>query len=357
MGQHWMRRVRALGAVVAVAVVAAGCASPPPTPLEAGGAPDGLRVMTWNLLGMQADAAVFNEHAGWAARVDQLQPDVLVVQEAQSDDVAALLSLPVTDYVLAAYRWWECDIKPSPEGVAILVRADRTVLAGGGTHVGASCVDPTMRRVVVWADVEAEGGPVRVVGTHLTAGDGAAAASRTAQILDLRQFLAASAPTVGDRWVLAGDVNVAPGSAGWSLLIGGDVDSPAPGSLVDAVSALRPEAADPARCPTVAADDASGMALLWSDPERVRRCGYTAGWPKDADWLACDVLSLCRSWEARRDSSVRTRIDVVAVPDGGPFDIRRAEVPGRTDADWAAPGSEWFRLSDHLPVVVDLHVA
>jgi endonuclease/exonuclease/phosphatase family metal-dependent hydrolase len=348
--------VRSVVIVAAVVVVAAGCASPPPGALEPGPDPDGLRVMTWNLLGMQADAAVFDEHAGWAARVDQLRPDVLVVQEAQADDVVALLSLPVTDYSLAAYVPWECDLKPAPEGVAVLVRSDRAVLGGGGTHVGASCADPTMRRVVVWADVAADGGPVRVVGTHLTAGGGAAALSREAQIRDVRQLLAGAADVVGDRWVVAGDMNVAPGTSGWSLLLRGDGASPGPGDLLDAVSVLRPEAADPARCPTVAAEDASGMAALWSDPERVRRCGYTAGWPKDADWLACDVLSLCRSWEARRDSSVRTRIDVVLVPDGGPFEVRRAEVPGRTDADWAAPGAEWFRLSDHLPVVVDLRL-
>ena len=29
-------------------------------------------------------------------------------------------------------------------------------------------------------------------------------------------------------------------------------------------------------------------------------------------------------------------------------------VPNRSDADWASPGAEWFRLSDHLPYVVDL---
>jgi endonuclease/exonuclease/phosphatase family metal-dependent hydrolase len=348
-----LRRCRAAGAVLAVALTAAGCA-PPPGPLDPAQGTDGLRVMTWNLLGMQADGALYSEHAGWAARLDQFRPDVLVVQEAQADDVGALVSLPSTDYVVAAYLQWECDLKPSPEGVAVLVRADREVLGAGSTHIGASCVDPTMRRVVAWADVEVDGAPLRVVGTHLTAGGGSAALSRVAQIRALRQLLADAGAAVGDRWVLAGDVNVAPDSSGWSLLVDGDVSSTAPGSLVDAVGSLRPEAADPVLCPTVAANDAAGMAALWADPQRVRTCGYTAGWPKDTDWFACDVLSLCTSWEQRRDTSVRTRIDVVLLaPDSG-LEVLAAEVPGRTDPDWATPGAEWFRLSDHLPVVVDL---
>jgi endonuclease/exonuclease/phosphatase family metal-dependent hydrolase len=37
--------------------------------------------------------------------------------------------------------------------------------------------------------------------------------------------------------------------------------------------------------------------------------------------------------------------------------VLTAWVPNREDSDWAAAGQEWFRLSDHLPVFVDLDIA
>ena len=116
------RRSLATLAVAVLGLVAAACTSAPPAVLPPP-APVGpaLRVMTFNLLGAQGDDSVYSEHAGWAARVDQLQPDVLVVQEAQSEDVTALLSRTTTDYQLAAYELWWCDTKNNPEGVAILV--------------------------------------------------------------------------------------------------------------------------------------------------------------------------------------------------------------------------------------------
>lgn len=340
---------------VALAIVASAC-SPPPDGLTPDPAPVGVRVMTYNLLGAQADAAVYSEHAGWAARVDQLQPDVVVVQEAQSDDVAALRTLTRTGYSLAAYQKWACDLKPDREGVAILVRTDTTVsLGGGGTNVGGSCTDPTMRRVLVWADLEVGGAALRVYGTHLTAGGGAAGASRTAQIGLIRARIAADQPLVGDRWLLAGDMNFAPGSADYRLALDGSVTSPAPGPVLDTFAEAQPAAADPSACPSWP-DTAAAQAYLLSAPELVRSCGYTAGWAKDANPLQCDVLSLCSSWQIRSATSVRSRIDMVLRPADGPFEVVRAVTPNRTDADWASPGAEWFRLSDHLPYVVDVTV-
>jgi hypothetical protein len=35
--------------------------------------------MTFNVLGSQGDGNIFSEHAGWAARIGQLRPDVLVL--------------------------------------------------------------------------------------------------------------------------------------------------------------------------------------------------------------------------------------------------------------------------------------
>ena len=340
---------------VALALVAAAC-SPPPDGLAPDAAPVGVRVMTYNLLGAQADAAVYSEHAGWAARIDQLRPDVVVVQEAQSDDVAALRTLTRTGYTLAAYQKWACDLKADREGVAILVRTTSTVsLGGGGTNVGGSCTDPTMRRVLVWADLEVGGAPLRVYGTHLTAGGTAAAASRTAQIGLIRARITADRPLVGDRWLLVGDMNFAPGSADYRLALDGSATSPSPGPVIDTYAEAQPAAADPAACPSWA-DTAAVQAYLLSVPELVRSCGYTAGWAKDTNPLQCDVLSLCSSWEIRAATSVRSRIDMVLRPADGPFEVVRAVTPNRADADWASPGAEWFRLSDHLPYVVDIAV-
>ena len=309
--------------------------------------------MTYNVLGMQADSAVVDEHAGWAARIDQLRPDVLVVQEVQSDDVSALRDRPMTDYVLAAYRPWQCDLKPSPEGVAILVHSELSFVGGGGTHLGTSCSDPTMRRVLVWADLEVGGATWRIYGTHLTAGDGPAAASRLAQIRELRATVAAHDPAGEGRWLVTGDLNVTPDGADYSAALEGSPGELAPGRLVDTAAEGTP-ASDPVACPGYAEDHAAGMALLLAEPQRARDCAYTGGWPKDGNWLACDLLSFCVSWEQRRDLSVRIRIDYVLRAEEGPAEVLATHVPNRADADWASPGAEWFRLSDHLPYVVDL---
>jgi endonuclease/exonuclease/phosphatase family metal-dependent hydrolase len=335
-------------------LLATACAPPPPGGLTPDPPTTSIRVMTYNVLGAQADAAVYNEHAGWAARLDQLQPDVVVVQEAQSDDVAALRKLTRTGYTVAAYQKWACDLKADREGVAILVKATTTVVvSGGGTNVGGSCTDPTMRRVLVWADLEVDGSPVRVYGTHLTAGGGAAAQSRTNQIGLIRARIAADHRDVGDRWLLAGDMNFVPGSADYQLTLEGSVATPAPGPMLDTFAEVHPAAADPGACPSWA-DTPATQSYLLSVPELVRSCGYTAGWAKDINPLQCEVLSLCTSWEIRRDTSVRNRIDMVLRPAGGPFEVARTVTPNRSDADWASPGAEWFHLSDHLPYVVDL---
>ena len=297
--------------------------------------------MTYNLLGAQGDAAVFSEHAGWAARIDQLRPGVLVLQEAQSDDVAAVLGLTTTGYSLAAYRWWDCDSKGNPEGVAILVRDDLTVTGGGSTVLGSSCTDPSMERVLVWADLDV-GGPLRVYGTHLTAGGGAAAGSRAAQITALRARIAA-------------DLNLTPGTAEYRALLG-TAGGPAPGEMVDTLVDVSPVAATTSVCPSWSESDPAAQPFLLSHPESVRACGYTAGWAKDTNPLTCEVLSLCVAWEVRRDTSVRIRIDDVLRAAGGPVRTVRAFVPHRDDPDWASPGAEWFRLSDHLPYVADLEV-
>ncbi|MFM7069128.1 MAG: endonuclease/exonuclease/phosphatase family protein, partial [Actinomycetes bacterium] len=209
------RRVvrRAAFALSLTAMLLVSCAPAPPGIVPPSPPAGGIRVMTFNLLGAQADGNVVNEHAGWAARIDALQPDVLVVQEAQLDDTTALLGLPQTNYSLAAYRFWACDSKTSPEGVAILVRDSVTVRNGGGTNLGGSCTDPTMSRVLVWSDLEVDGTALRIYGTHLTAGGGAAAASRTNQIQLIRQRIASDQLAASGPWVLAGDMNFTPGSS------------------------------------------------------------------------------------------------------------------------------------------------
>lgn len=328
----------------------------PPGPLPPRPPERGLRVMTFNVLGAQGDGRVFSEQAGWAARIDQHRPDVVVLQEAQGDDVAAVRGLTITDYTLASYLQWECDLKPEREGVAILVRSTIAVLASGGTHVGESCLDPTVQRVLVWADLEVAGAPFRVYGTHLTAGEAASAASRDAQIREIRRIVSDADAARDGRWVLAGDLNAAPGTSSYDLLIRGDGGASTATRLVDTYAELSPAAADAAQCPVVDADDVPGMQFLWDNPDHVRRCGYTAGWPKDSNWLLCDLLSLCTSWDQRRVTSVRNRVDMVLRSENGPVAVRSAYVPNRTERDWAVPGVEWYRLSDHLPYVVDLAI-
>lgn len=350
-----MRRPMSWGVAV-LALVLTACVPPPPT-LTPRPAESGLRVMTFNVLGAQGDANVFSEHAGWAARIDQLLPDVLVVQEAQYDDVQALLDLTSTEYSIASYQQWECDLKGSREGVALLVRSRLGTPNGGGTHVGGSCFDPTVRRVLAWVDLDLESGPLRVYGTHLTAGGGASGESRDAQIRAIRQIVLEADPDDDRRWVLVGDMNAHPGSGSYELLTAGSPESPAPYRFVDTFAEWSPESADPGVCPAVAAGDLDAMQFLWTHPEHVRRCGYTSGWPKDDNWLGCDVLSFCISWEARRDTSVRVRIDHVLRPEGGPVGVIHTFVPNRSDPDWAVPGAEWYRLSDHLPLVADLAIA
>jgi len=312
--------------------------------------------MTYNLLGAQADGSVYSEWAGWAARIDQLQPDVIVLEEAQSDDVSAIVTTTTTPYRVAAYRQWQCDAKGNPEGVAILVRSTIALTGAGGTDIGQSCVDPSMKRVLVWADLQLASGPLRVYGTHLTAGSGQSALSREAQIRAIRTTVRNDDPVDARRWVLAGDVNTTPGAFAYRLLTGNVATEPAPYRFVDTVAELHPNAANPAVCPTVP-DDQASMAALLADPAHVRDCGYTAGWPKDDNPIGCDLLSLCNSWELRRDTSVRERIDDVFRAEDGPVSATATFVPNRTDPDWAAVGSEWFHLSDHLPYVVDLAIA
>lgn len=350
-----MRRAVLWGVAVSALVLAA--CSPPPPVLRPRPAESGLRVMTFNVLGAQGDANLFSEHAGWAARIDQLLPDVLVVQEAQNDDVEALLELTSTEYSLATYEQWDCDLKASREGVAILVRSTVRVLDAAATHVGGSCFDPSVKRVLAWADLGLDSGPLRVYGTHLSAGGGVSGESRDAQIRAIRQIVLGADPHDERRWVLAGDMNAHPGSASYELLTAGSAESPAPYRFVDTFAQLSPESADPEVCAAVAAGDLDAMQLLWANPEHVRRCGYTSGWPKDDNWLGCDVLSWCISWEKRRDTSVRVRIDHVLRAGGGPVESTHVFVPNRSDPDWAVPGAEWFRLSDHLPVVADLAIA
>lgn len=340
--------------LAALGLLATACTSPPPAALPPTPAGPDLRVMTFNLLGAQGDDAVYSEHAGWAARVDQLQPDVLVVQEAQSEDVTALLSRTATDYQLAAYELWWCDTKNNPEGVAVLVKGTVPLLGGGGTNVGGSCQDPTLSRVLVWADVTFDGQSYRVYGTHLTAGSGPAALSRARQIDLVRERIATDDPAGDRRWVLAGDLNFTPGSSDYGRMLLGAAGTTGPGEMADTFAALHPGAASPTTCPQYASTDTAAQPYLLANPEVVRACGYTAGWTKDDNPLQCEVLSLCTSWEVRRDTSVRNRIDMVLAPSGGPLEVTRAWVPNRADPDWAAAGSEWFRLADHLPYVVDL---
>jgi endonuclease/exonuclease/phosphatase family metal-dependent hydrolase len=187
-----------------------------------------------------------------------------------------------------------------------------------------------MRRVLAWADLTVDGHAVRVYGTHLSAGSGAAAASRAAQIEAVRERIGTEIARGERRIVLAGDMNVAPDGSEYPHLVGSVASPPL---LSDAFAAVHPHAADAARCPSIATTDAAGLAALWADPSLAADCGYSAGWPKDDNFLGCDVASWCVSWLDRAAASPSERIDYVLIGPG--VGVAAARVPSRADADWA----------------------
>ena len=104
-------------------------------------------------------------------------------------------------------------------------------------------------------------------------------------------------------------------------------------------------------CPTQATFD--GVHLnddLLEDYRRTaidRHLGALAGFARRLDAIPAEGLTPGEQADrAMVEANIRSR----------QFDLEvtRAWVPNRADPDWAAAGSEWFRLADHLPYVVDL---
>lgn len=185
------------------------------------GADPGLRVMTWNVRTADFDAP------DWAGVVAEQRPDVVAFQEICAGEAQRLADLlrdahgqryEVVTGSARVSHYPGCDRSTGPIlfgqvvfGQAILSRLPvrdpvTTVLPDGGG------VDEP--RAFLSVTVDAAGGPVRVLTTHLTVGPGAeedavTAARRTA--LQAEQVDAVAAAAGGGQVVVLGDLNMAPG--------------------------------------------------------------------------------------------------------------------------------------------------
>jgi endonuclease/exonuclease/phosphatase family metal-dependent hydrolase len=268
-----------------------------------------VRVVTWNVLGACADHRVQD---GIADRLRDLAPDVVALQEARRPlacRVARRGGFPARAFV-AKRR--DLRLPTHQEGLATLTRRPvrhraRHDLRGG-------------RRVALDLTVEVDGVDVRIVNAHLDTDVGERATNVDA-------LLRAAAPAGGPVAVVVGDLNTKPRAAGhpdraYETLVAA--------GYVDALAALRPDAADPAMCP--------GDVRREPAPGEAARCGYT-------NWHDARRAE-------ERGGEPRHRLDHVLVPRDAGIVVERvwtpADDPGGLDA---------FRpLSDHLPVVADLRV-
>lgn len=187
-----------LAAALATFLIVYPPANPLATPRP--GAPD-LTVMTWNL---------FIDGVGPAqlrAALDQHRPDVVALQEALLDDLAA------DEQLAAAYPYQVIDPAETAPGLAILSRYPIVEHAVPPADTAAW----DMPRVV-WARIDLGGRTVAVVNAHpmppRTFGTGCPvlecynAGPRDAQIAAVRRLADDLQRRTGDPLILAGDMNV-----------------------------------------------------------------------------------------------------------------------------------------------------
>jgi endonuclease/exonuclease/phosphatase family metal-dependent hydrolase len=148
-----------------------------------------LVVVSWNLQGRSA------RHLRLADALEQWQPDVLCLQEANEDKLDAVL--PPT---FQSRLWWPT--AGTPPGIVI---ASHFALEEQGL-LGAS--DPPWDRPrVAWARLRLADGPLTVVSAHLVAPLAPGRRGRrNAQRLALASW-ATELVTSGERLVIAGDFN------------------------------------------------------------------------------------------------------------------------------------------------------
>jgi len=318
---------------LAVVLLAAACgAGSVRSSSAASPAVAGVRLMTWNIWGQYADGVGFDEQRGIAARIGELHPDVVGLSEAQNGDISRILSLLGHTYT---------DVERLPEtcdkslNVTILVRrsggAVQRVVSAGGVHIANTCKQPSDPdlRALCWVDLKLRNGSTfRAYVTHLSSFDNTAV--KRHEIDRVRRTIAGHA---GSRWALAGDMNAQPRDADFARLIGG-----AP-KYRDAYAVVHPGAD---KCTSMPSTEYSKPKVP-ANQKKARDCGYTF-------WYT-------GSWQVRAKFLPWIALDHVFLPPTSHVRVGAARVPQRTDADWAKAGSAWYRLSGHLPMIVDLRVS
>ncbi|GAA4673179.1 sphingomyelin phosphodiesterase [Streptomyces chumphonensis] len=296
----WLRSVRstALAAVAVTAAVVAGAAPPaaaaaPTAAATATAETPRLRVLSYN-------AFLFskNLYPNWgqdhrAAEIPRTDffrgNDVVVLQEAFDNSSSdALLAAAAEDYphrtpVLGRSRGgWDAtggaysSFTPEDGGVTVLstwpiVRKEQYVYAEG---CGS---DWYSNKGFVYTELDVDGTPVHVVGTHAQStdpgcGEGEAARVRSSQFEELDAFLDARRIPAGEQVIVAGDFNVDSHSSEYPTMLA-DAD------LVDADGRSGPAYSFDPRRNSIAADRYPGEAR-----EHLDHVLHRAGHARPAQW-------------------------------------------------------------------------
>lgn len=218
-----------------------------------------------------------------ARRLDELEADIVCFQEIHRSQFAAVRA----QSRLAHGNWWfkHWSIRYAAEGLAVASRWPVAARPGSVALSHKWRLVHYTRRIAGGVTVTTDAGPLEVWNTHLSP-DGAST-RRLAEIRRLGELL----PTT--RTVLAGDLNVRPGS---------------------------PE-----------------LAVL-----------AEAGWIDGHDIVHPDSVVATNLTGDR--SALKQRLDYVLVSHDLVDHVVDASVPGATEPI----DSSWWALSDHLPLVVDL---
>jgi endonuclease/exonuclease/phosphatase family metal-dependent hydrolase len=218
--------VVALGGLIALALVVLPALSAPAAPVAAtGGTGPQLRVMTWNVRTADFDPD------DWAPVVADLRPDVVGLQEVCAGEAQRLADLlgdeHDLDYEVAVggareARYPGCEptaAGPASFGQAVLSRVPLRDAANTALPDGGGVDEPRAFLSVV---LDAPGGPVRLLTTHITIGpgaeeDAATGARRTALQAEQVEVVARAA-AAGERVLVVGDLNMVPGDPRLAVL-------------------------------------------------------------------------------------------------------------------------------------------
>ncbi len=237
-----------------------------------------VRLVSWNVQGR-----AMRDPAEIARRLDELGADIVCFQEIHRSQFAAVRA----QSRLAHGDWWfkHWSIRYAPEGLAVASRWPVTEHPGSVVLSHPWRLVHYTRRIAGGVVVATGTGPLHVWNTHLSPDDA------SARRIDEIHRLLGLVPT--ERSVLAGDLNVRPGSRELAVL----------------------------------AD---------------------AGWADGHDLVHPDVVVATNLTGDR--SALQQRLDYILVSPDLADHVVDAAVPGATEPI----DRSWWALSDHLPLVVDL---